>query len=104
MNHIYLFQLLFTMFCRMANILNNYAFLQTIGIWLEENFTFMQPWPDRDRDRDRGIFTWSLQSRQKAMNAKMVRKMRRMLMARTVRKRRPEFRDLGGRHEVFDDS
>ena len=34
----------FTVFCRISNILKYYAFWQTIRIWLEDNFTFLDPW------------------------------------------------------------
>ena len=36
--------MLFTVFCRISNILKNYAFWQTIRIWFEDNFTFLGPW------------------------------------------------------------
>ena len=35
--------MLFTLFCRISNILKNHAFWQTIRIWLEDNFTFLGP-------------------------------------------------------------
>ena len=37
--------MLFTVFCRISNILKNHAFWQTIRIWFEDNFTFLGPWP-----------------------------------------------------------
>ena len=36
--------MLFTVFCRISNILKNHAFWQTIRIWFEDNFTFLGPW------------------------------------------------------------
>ena len=35
--------MLFTVFCRILNILKNHAFWQTIRIWFEDNFTFLGP-------------------------------------------------------------
>ena len=35
--------MLFTVFCRISNILKNHAFWQTIRIWFEDNFTFLGP-------------------------------------------------------------
>ena len=32
------------LFCRIWNILKHHALWQTIGIWLEDNFTFLGPW------------------------------------------------------------
>ena len=37
--------MLFTVFCRISNILKNHAFWQTIRIWFEDNFTFLGPCP-----------------------------------------------------------
>ena len=36
--------MLFTVFCRISNILKNHLFWQTIRIWFEDNFTFLGPW------------------------------------------------------------
>ena len=30
----------------MSNISKNYAFSQTVSFWLEDNFTFLQPWEE----------------------------------------------------------
>ena len=34
----------FTVFCQISNNFKNHAFWQTIQIWFEDNFTFLDPW------------------------------------------------------------
>ena len=54
--------MLFTVFCRISNILKNHAFWQTIRIWFEDNFTFMGPWLEEailiDWAQERGVIKY----------------------------------------------